>query len=64
VATKFAAALVANDEAVRQQEAATALGRLGTPGDMGAAAAFLLSPDAAYVTGETLVASGGMPSRL
>lgn len=64
VKTKFAAALVEGDGAEARQAAATALGRLGTPGDMGGAAAFLLSPDAAYVTGETLVASGGMPSRL
>jgi dehydrogenase/reductase SDR family protein 4 len=64
VKTKFAAALVDGEGAEARQSAATALGRLGTPGDMGSAAAFLLSPEAAYVTGETLVASGGMPSRL
>jgi dehydrogenase/reductase SDR family member 4 len=64
VRTKFAAALVAEPQAERRQRDATALGRLGTPEDMGGAAAFLLSDDAAYVTGETLVASGGMPSRL
>lgn len=64
VRTKFAEALVADATAEARQCAQTALGRLGTPGDMGAAAAFLLSPDAAYVTGETLVASGGMASRL
>jgi len=27
-------------------------------------AAFLLSPDASYVTGETIIASGGTPNRL
>jgi dehydrogenase/reductase SDR family protein 4 len=31
---------------------------------MAAAVAFLLSDDAGYVTGETLVVSGGMHSRL
>ena len=46
------------------QEADTALGRLGTPQDIAAAAAFLVSEDAAYVTGETLVVAGGMQSRL
>lgn len=64
VKTKFAAALVEDEAAERRQAEQTVLGRLGLPGDMGAAAAFLLSPDAAYVTGETLVASGGMQSRL
>jgi dehydrogenase/reductase SDR family protein 4 len=31
---------------------------------MAAAAAFLASDDAAYITGETLVVGGGTPSRL
>lgn len=40
------------------------LGRLGETQDMGAVAAFLCSEDAAYVTGETITAAGGMTSRL
>lgn len=40
------------------------LGRLGAPEDVSGVVAFLLSEDARYVTGETLVASGGMHSRL
>jgi 3-oxoacyl-[acyl-carrier protein] reductase len=36
------------------------LGRLGQPADIAAAVAFLCSPDAAYVTGETLHVNGGM----
>jgi 3-oxoacyl-[acyl-carrier protein] reductase len=36
------------------------LGRLGLPGDIAAAAAFLASPGAAYITGETLNVNGGM----
>jgi 3-oxoacyl-[acyl-carrier protein] reductase len=36
------------------------LGRLGQPGDIAAAAAFLCSPDGAYITGETLHVNGGM----
>lgn len=43
---------------------ATHLKRLGRPEDMAAAVAYLVSDDAAYVTGETLVVSGGMQSRL
>jgi 3-oxoacyl-[acyl-carrier protein] reductase len=36
------------------------LGRLGQPADVAAAVAFLCSPDAAYITGETLHVNGGM----
>jgi len=35
-------------------------GRLGTVDDFGAAAAFLLSPAASYITGATLRVDGGM----
>ena len=48
----------------QQQKDNTMLKRLGRPEDMAAAVAYLASGDAAYVTGETLVVSGGMPSRL
>jgi 3-oxoacyl-[acyl-carrier protein] reductase len=36
------------------------LARLGQPSDIAAAVAFLASPDAAYITGETLHVNGGM----
>lgn len=36
------------------------LGRLGAPEDIARAVAFLASPDAAYITGETLHINGGM----
>ena len=42
----------------------TLLNRLGTTKDMAAATAFLASDDASYITGETLVVAGGIPSRL
>ncbi|XP_010270064.1 PREDICTED: tropinone reductase-like 3 isoform X2 [Nelumbo nucifera] len=45
-------------------EERTLLGRLGTTEDMAAATAFLASDDASYITGETLIVAGGMPSRL
>lgn len=37
-----------------------ALGRFGSPGDIAEAVAFLASPAAAYITGETLHVNGGM----
>lgn len=40
--------------------AATLLKRLGTPDEVAAAVLFLVSDDAAYITGETLGVSGGM----
>jgi 3-oxoacyl-[acyl-carrier protein] reductase len=37
-----------------------ALGRLGSPDDIAEAVAFLASPAAAYITGETMNVNGGM----
>ncbi len=44
----------------RQTEAQTPLGRIGQPQDIAPAAAFLASPDAAWITGETLYVTGGL----
>ncbi|GFR40523.1 hypothetical protein Agub_g1092 [Astrephomene gubernaculifera] len=64
VPTKFSAALVQTPELAARQAEGTLLRRLGRPQEQAAAVAFLVSPDAAYVTGETLVVAGGMQSRL
>lgn len=58
VKTKFAVALYEG----REDEVAAGypLKRLGEPEDIGAAVAFLLSDDAAWVTGQTMVLDGGI----
>ena len=35
------------------------LGRRGVPADMASACAFLASPDASYISGQTLLVNGG-----
>jgi 3-oxoacyl-[acyl-carrier protein] reductase len=57
VKTRFAQALYGNDEA--GAAALYPLQRLGEPADIGAAAAFLASSDASWITGQTLVIDGG-----
>lgn len=41
-----------------------AVGRVGQPGDVGGLVAFLLSPAAAFITGQNLVADGGMSRQM
>jgi meso-butanediol dehydrogenase/(S,S)-butanediol dehydrogenase/diacetyl reductase len=36
------------------------LGRLETPGDVAGVVSFLASPDAGYITGQSIVVDGGM----
>ncbi|CAM9001803.1 unnamed protein product [Rhodiola kirilowii] len=64
VPTHFADFLIRNEGMRKEIESKTLLGRLGTTQDMGAAVAFLASDDASYITGETIVVSGGISSRL
>jgi NAD(P)-dependent dehydrogenase (short-subunit alcohol dehydrogenase family) len=58
VKTRFATALYAG----REEEAAAGypLGRLGVPEDVAGAVAFLCGPDAAWITGQTIVIDGGV----
>ena len=44
----------------KQLEAQTPLGRIGQPEDIAPIAVFLASPDSGWLTGETLLASGGL----
>lgn len=57
VKTKFAQALYVGREA--EAAAAYPLGRLGEPEDVARAVAFLLSDEAAWITGQTMVLDGG-----
>lgn len=59
VATEGAKELVETDF-MKGLVASTPLGRIGQPEDFGAIAVFLASSDSAWLTGEVLVASGGL----
>ena len=50
-------------ETIEQTEQATPIGRLGAPEEIGDAIVWLCSPDASFVTGETLVVDGGFTAQ-
>ncbi|TAL12482.1 MAG: glucose 1-dehydrogenase [Nitrospirae bacterium] len=54
------AAGIAGSDFRKQIESQTPLGRIGQPQDIAPAAVFLSSSDSAWITGETLVISGGL----
>jgi 3-oxoacyl-[acyl-carrier protein] reductase len=56
----FQIAGLAGSDFEKQLVAETPLGRVGLPGDIGPVAAFLASADSGWITGETLVVSGGL----
>jgi NAD(P)-dependent dehydrogenase (short-subunit alcohol dehydrogenase family) len=58
VKTKFATALYEGREA--EAAAAYPMGRLGAPEDVAGITAFLLSDEAAWITGQTIVVDGGL----
>jgi NAD(P)-dependent dehydrogenase (short-subunit alcohol dehydrogenase family) len=51
---------VVDDAGYELRRKMNSLGRLATPADIAAAVAFLISPDAAYVTGHLLAVDGGL----
>jgi len=60
VKTDFARALWDNPKLLAHTEATTPLGRIGDPDDIGGIAVFLASRAGAFVTGQTIVADGGV----
>uniref|UniRef100_A0A8W7P4B1 Dehydrogenase/reductase SDR family member 4 n=1 Tax=Anopheles coluzzii TaxID=1518534 RepID=A0A8W7P4B1_ANOCL len=64
VQTKFAGALQESDAAKEETLSRIPMGRIAQPKEISGVCAFLVSDDASYITGETIVASGGMASRL
>jgi NAD(P)-dependent dehydrogenase (short-subunit alcohol dehydrogenase family) len=60
VQTDFARALWENPEQLAQRNAGTPLRRIGQPNEIGPIAAFLASPAASFITGQVIVADGGV----
>jgi len=60
IRTEFARALWEDEKRRAERIAATPLRRLGEPRDIGGIAVFLASPAAAFVTGQCIVADGGV----
>jgi dehydrogenase/reductase SDR family member 4 len=60
VVTEFARALWEDEKRRAEREQATPLRRLGQPRDIGGVAVFLASEAAAFITGQCIVADGGV----
>ena len=60
VKTEFARALWEDEERLRRRNARTPLRRIGQPEEIGPIAAFLASPAASFITGQVIVADGGL----
>jgi dehydrogenase/reductase SDR family protein 4 len=60
IVTEFARALWEDPKRRSEREAATPLRRLGDPIDIAGVAVFLASPAANFITGQTIVADGGV----
>lgn len=60
VKTDFARALWEDEANLKRRLTTTPLRRIGEPGDIGGIAAFLAAPAGAFVTGQVIVADGGV----
>jgi NAD(P)-dependent dehydrogenase (short-subunit alcohol dehydrogenase family) len=64
VRTQMTERVYQDDEIATQRAALVPLGRVAAPDDIADVIAFLLSPDARYVTGSNLLADGGITGNL
>lgn len=64
IETKFSSALHETDSVKEIALANVPMRRLGKPDEISGAVAFLCSDDASYITGETILITGGTPCRL
>jgi len=55
--------MLSDPEARQRSEKAHLLGRLGEASEIAAAAVWLVSPEAAFITGEALVVDGGLTAQ-
>ena len=60
IKTRFASAIVENEDLSKEVMRKTPLGRCGEPDEIAGGAVFLASDAASYLTGHTLVIDGGM----
>jgi NAD(P)-dependent dehydrogenase (short-subunit alcohol dehydrogenase family) len=60
VKTDFARALWEDEARLAERNAYTPLRRIGAPDEIGGVAAFLASPAASFITGQVIVADGGV----
>jgi NAD(P)-dependent dehydrogenase (short-subunit alcohol dehydrogenase family) len=60
IKTDFARALWEDKERLVRRNAGTPLRRIGNPEEIGGIAAFLASPAASFITGQVIVADGGV----
>ncbi|XP_026966668.1 dehydrogenase/reductase SDR family member 4 isoform X1 [Sagmatias obliquidens] len=64
IKTSFSRMLWDDQETLESLKATMQIKRIGKPEDCAGIVSFLCSEDASYITGETVVVAGGMPSRL
>ena len=64
VRTGMTAAVYANKQVAAERDALVPIGRVATPEDIADVIAFLLGPDARYVSGHDLVVDGGITGNL
>ncbi|CAB3246508.1 unnamed protein product [Arctia plantaginis] len=64
VATKFASAITTSEVIKEKTLSIVPMKRFGKPSEIASTVAFLVSDDASYITGETIVAAGGTYAHL